>query len=96
MSRQRLSPEGRKGVEEYSANELHTFLVEDAVKRHATFLPWAVKAYERIGAVRHGGGGEGAETAYSAVLDEVEALTGLRMMPVASPATAEEMRRLGL
>lgn len=96
MSRERLSPEGRKDVEAYTAAELHEFLVADAVRRHATFLPWAVKAYERIGELRHGGGGEGAEVAYSAVLDEVEALTGLRMMPVASPATAEEMRRLGL
>lgn len=77
MSR-KLSPEGRKGVEEYSAAELHRFLVEDAAKRHATWLPWAVKAYDRIGKQT----GKGAEAAYAAVLDEVEQLTGARMMPL--------------
>jgi hypothetical protein len=91
MSRRKLTPEGRKGVEEYSAAELHTFLVEDAVKRHATFLPWAVAAYERIGAAP---GGKGAEAAYQSVLDDVEGLTGLRRMPVGSPLTPEELARL--
>lgn len=93
MRRQRgLTPEGRRGVEHYSADELHKALVADAVKHHATFLPWAVAAYERIGERRR----ISAEAAYEAVLDEVEALTGIRRMPVASPATLAEMHRLGL
>ena len=74
----KLSPEGRRGVDAYTAQELHEFLVADAVKRHATWLPWAVAAYERIGEQRKCG----AEAAYVAVVDEVEALTGLRLMPV--------------
>lgn len=84
----RVSPEGRRAVGEYSAAELHRFLVEDAVKRHATYLRWAVKAYERIGMAT----GRGAEDAYQAVLDEVEALTGLRRLPVAEPATSRDLR----
>lgn len=88
----RLSPEGRKGVDAYDAAELHEFLVSDAVKRHATYLPWAIKAYERIGKLRQ----TDAEAAYQAVLDEVEQLTGLRRMPIASPATRAEMIRLGI
>lgn len=90
MARNRLSPEGRKGVDAYSAKELHEFLVSDAVKRHATFLPWAVAAYERIGSAP---GGKGADAAYVAVLEEVKQLTG-RGMPVHSPITPEELKRL--
>lgn len=88
--RKRLSPEGRKGVEEYTEVELMQFLVDDAVKRHATFLPWLVAACERIGSLN----GRGPEAAYQKLLDEVESLTGLRMLPVASPMTPEEMARL--
>lgn len=88
----RLSPEGRRGVDAYTAPELHRFLVEDAVKNHATYLPWAVEAYQRIGERTH----KGAEAAYIEVLNEVEALTGKRLMPVGRPATAAELRRAGL
>ncbi len=88
--RRRLSPEGRKGVDEYTAKELHAFLVEDAVKRHATFLPWAIAAYERIGRLD----GCGAEAAFQRVLDDVEQLTGSRLMPITSPITPEEMARM--
>lgn len=75
-----LTPEGRRGVETYSADELHRMLVEDAVKSHATYLPWAISAYQRIGERS----GKGPEAAFQAVLDEVETLTGLRRMPVGS------------
>lgn len=88
--RSKLSPEGRKGVAAYTAKELHEFLVADAVKHHATFLPWAVEAYDRIGERT----GKGGEAAYQAVLDEVEMLTGLRRMPISSPLTPEEMARM--
>lgn len=91
MSRRRkLSPEGRRGVDEYTAAELHQHLVSDAVKHHATYLPWAMAAYTRIGERT----GRGAEDAYTAVLDEVETLTGLRALPVASGVTDAEMGRL--
>jgi hypothetical protein len=90
MSRKR-TPEGRRGVEAYTAVQLHQFLVADAVKGHATFLPWAVAAYERIGSVEQ----IGAEAAYRRVLAEVESLTG-RGMPVDPPATRDELRRLGI
>lgn len=83
----RLSPEGRRGVAEYSEAELHKFLVEDAVKHHATYLPWAVAAYDRIGKLNK----RGAEAAYQSVLDEVEQLTGLRRMPVGKPLTNAEV-----
>jgi hypothetical protein len=87
-----LTPEGRRPVEAYDATTLHTFLVEDAVKNHATWLPWAVKAYQRIGDLT----GRGPDDAYQAVLDEVEALTGIRKMPVASPVALAELKALGL
>ena len=87
-----LTPEGRRPVESYSATELHTILVTDAVKNHATWLPWAIAAYTRIGERT----GRGAEDAYHAVLDEVEALTGLRKMPIAAPTAAAELKALGL
>jgi hypothetical protein len=77
----------RMGVEAYTAPELHRFLVADAVKGHATHLPWAVAAYDRIGQKT----GRGAEAAFLAVLDEVEALTGRRAMPVANPTTNAEL-----
>lgn len=74
----KLSPEGRRGVAAYSAKELHKFLVEDAVKKHPTYLPWAVEAYDRIGQQTK----KGAEAAFQSVLDDVELLTGDRRMPV--------------
>lgn len=74
----KLTPEGRRGADAYTAAELHQFLVSDAVAFHATWLPWAVEAYERIGAQT----GKGAEEAFTAVKAEVEALTGLPLMPV--------------
>lgn len=93
MSRRRRGPElsleGRLPVRQYKQGELHRMLVEDAVKRHATDLPWAVGAYDRIGKLS----GKGAEAAYQAVLDDVEALTGLRVMPVTSLSEVE-FRRL--
>lgn len=80
-----LSPEGRMPVREYNEVQLRKFLVEDAVKHHATWLPWAVAAYERIGKLSR----KGSEAAYLQVLDEVEALTGLRIMPVTSLSEVE-------
>lgn len=85
----RRSPEGHRPVGDYDAKQLHGILVADAVKHHATHLPWAVAAYDRIGKLT----GKGAEAAYTAVLDEVETLTGVRMLPVASASPAE-LRRL--
>ena len=90
MARQQLTPDGRRGVESYSPTQLHQMLVTDAVKRHATHLPWAVEAYKRIGERT----GKGAEAAFQAVLDEVETLTGSRDMPVDRPTTVAELARL--
>ena len=72
-----LSPEGRKPVGAYTAAELHKFLVADAVKLHATHLPWFVAACDRIGQQER----IGSEAAYRRVVDEVKSLTG-RGMPV--------------
>lgn len=77
-------------VRQYKQADLHRFLVEDAVRHHATDLPWAVAAYDRIGKLS----GKGAEAAYQAVLDDVEALTGLRVMPVTSLSEVEFQRLL--
>lgn len=88
----KLTPEGRRGVDTYSEAELRRFLVEDAVKNHATHLPWAVAAYERIGRLS----GKGSEQAFTDVVDEVEALTGRRLMPVGPPATPRELKAFGL
>lgn len=85
--RSKLSPEGRKGVDEYTAEQLHGYLVADAVKHHATDLPWALAAYTRIAERRR----ISADDAYVAVLDEVESLTGLRMMPVSAPTTGRDL-----
>lgn len=74
-----LSLEGRNPVDAYTAAELHQFLVTDAVKLHATDLPWAVAAYTRIGEQD----GCSAEEAYQRVTGEVRALTG-RGMPVST------------
>lgn len=86
------TPEGYRPVGDYSAAELHEMLVADAVKRHATYLPWAVAAYDRIGKLTN----HGAEQAFTDVLDEVESLTGLRAMPVAPATTKRELRSFGL
>lgn len=84
-----LTPEGRLPAHEYTEARLRTFLVEDAVRAHATYLPWAVAAYDRIGKLS----GRGPEAAFLEVVAEVEALTGHAEMPMAA-ITAEEMRRL--
>jgi hypothetical protein len=85
-----LSFEGRRPAREYKEAQLRQFLVSDAVKHHATDLPWAIAAYTRIGKLS----GKGAEAAYQQVLDEVEALTGLRVMPVTSLSEVELARLL--
>lgn len=79
-----LSPEGRRGVREYKEGELRRFLVEDAVRHHATWLPWATAAYDRIGKLS----GKGAEAAYLSVVEEVMAVTGNTML-VVNPDTGE-------
>lgn len=71
-----LSPEGRRPVREYKEGELRRFLVEDAVRHHATWLPWATEAYERIGKLS----GKGSEAAYLSVVEEVMATTGNYML----------------
>lgn len=81
-----INREGRQGVEMYTAQELHRFLVADAVKGHATTLSWAVAAYQRIGSRN----GKGAEAAFQAVMDEVKTLTG-GGMPVIDPAARAEI-----
>lgn len=68
-----------RDVERRPAQELHRLLVADAVASRATDLRWAIAAYERIGRATR----KGAEQAYRDVLDEVHALTGLRLMPMA-------------
>jgi hypothetical protein len=84
------SPEGRLAPDYYTPAELHRFLVADAVAGHATSLRWAIMAYVRIGKKS----GKGADAAFQAVLDEVETLTGMRRMPVASGMTEAEMAAL--
>lgn len=86
------TPEGRLPVEAYSSTDLHRMLVEDAVKGHATYLPWAIAAYKRIGEKT----GRGSEDAFQAVLDEVETLTGLRRLPVSTSMAEHELKALGL
>lgn len=68
-----------RDVERRSEGELRRLLVEDAVKRRATALVWAVAAYERIGKLSR----KGADQAYRDVVDEVESITGSRAMPMA-------------
>lgn len=85
-----LTPQGRQPVENYDASTLHRLLVEDAVKGVATYLPWAIAAYSRIGTSTR----RGAEDAYQAVLDEVESLTSSRRMPMSSTTTKAELDAL--
>ena len=73
----RLAGEIVRDVNRRSAAECHRLLVDDAVKRRITDWRWAVAAYVRIG----GGDGAAADRAMVAVLDDVEAETGLRLMP---------------
>jgi hypothetical protein len=62
------------------------------VKHHATFLPWAVAAYTRIGERTR----KGSEQAFQDVLDAVESLTGLRRLPEPSGISEAELKALGL
>ncbi len=80
MNRTTPAPGQREHWASYDANTLHRILVEDAVLSHATDLKWAVGAYSRIGQLTR----RGAEAAYTAVLDEVETITGVRHMPIQS------------
>lgn len=86
-------PDQRQHPSVYSAAELHEMLVTDAAARHATNLRWAIAAYDRIGHLTL----RGAEAAFQAVLDDVEARTGIRAMPVVEPVTNTELAgHLGL
>lgn len=78
VKRTQPAPDRRRRPDFYSADELHTMLVEDVMLRHPTELRWAVPAYERIGART----GHGPEMAYQAVRQDVEARTGVTLMPV--------------
>lgn len=80
-------PDQRSHPIAYSVAELHEMLVTDAVNRHVTNLQWAIAAYALIGRVTK----KGAEAAFQAVLDDVEARTGMRAMPVVEPASATEL-----
>ena len=71
-------PERRSVPDKYTAEELHTMLVEDALLRHPTNLRWALAAYKRIGELT----GHGPEAAYQAVRDDLTARTGVALMPV--------------
>lgn len=77
----KLSAEGRMPVDAYTAAELHRFLVTDAVRLHATDLPWAVAAYDRIGTLDRCG----AEEAYQRVRGEVKELSGHGMPAFSGP-----------
>lgn len=86
-------PDQRSRPSSYSAAELHEMLVTDAAARHATDLRWAIAAYDRIGQLTR----RGAEDAFQAVLDDVEARTGIRAMPVVEPTSNRELAgHLGL
>ena len=63
----------------YRADELRRFLVEDAVKQHATDLPWMVGAIRRIGNIEH----KPLDDVLVSIEAEVVGLTG-RGMPVYS------------
>lgn len=76
------SAEGRVHPSECTADQLMTWLVEDAVKHHATDLRWFVAAILEVSKQRR----INAEAAMLALLDEVEALTGLRGLPMHSGA----------
>ena len=73
-----LTPEGRRGVETYSAGELHRMLVEDAVQNHATDLAWMTGALQRIQQLTK----RSLEDVFTAVVMEVESLGA--HMPIAS------------
>lgn len=70
------SPEGRRGPSYYTAKALHSFLVDDAVKGHATEIRWAVGAYEEIAKQRK----QTIDDATKHVMDEVAAMG--RSMPM--------------
>lgn len=76
------SAEGRDHPTEYTADQIMGYLVEDAVKHHATDLRWFVAAILEVARQRN----IAAEAAMLALLDEVEALTGLRRLPIHSGA----------
>ena len=77
-----VSAEGRRHPSTYTVIELHAMCVEDAVKHHATDLAWFVSAMVVIASQRR----IPIDDVFNGVLDEVEALTGHRMMPMASGA----------
>lgn len=80
--RKYVSAEGRDHPVDYTHTTLMAFLVEDAVKHHATDLRWFVAAMIEISRQR----AISAEAAMLALLDEVEALTGMRALPIHSGA----------
>lgn len=78
------SAEGRDHPRTYDPDTLHRLLVQDAVQMRATDLAWAVAAYERIAERRR----ISVDAAFTAVVDEVESLTGHRRMPLHSGAVS--------
>lgn len=74
------SAEGRDHPSAYTAEQIMADLVSDAVKHHATDLRWFVAAILEVAKQRN----IDAEAAMLTLLDEVEALTGLRGLPIHS------------
>lgn len=69
VRRQYRSPEGRRAPQHYTPDELHRFLVDDAIKGHPTEIRWATAAYMRIAKQRR----QHPDAAFEAVRAEVVA-----------------------
>lgn len=85
MSHPGYGRDGRRlaAVEAMTVEQMRSELVGDAVANHAAaggqqLLARQVAMYTRIGQLT----GLGAEAAITSVLDEVEALTGVRALPL--------------
>lgn len=79
-----IDPDQRKHPSAYTAAHLRQMIVEDAVRSHATHLPWMVAALQIIAKAESKGTSRGLDETFESIVLEVEGLTGRRDMPLHS------------
>jgi|GEM_PF-5775995 len=79
-----IDPSQRQHPSAYAPAHLRQLIVEDAVRSHATHLPWMVAALQIISKAEGRGTSRGLDETFESIVLEVESLTGRRDMPLHS------------
>lgn len=75
-----IDPAKREDPSTYAPEHLRQLLVEDAVRSHATHLPWLVAAVQLIARAER----KGLDDVFTSIVQEVETLAGRAELPLHS------------